>query len=155
LAPSPRDREALRVQLIAWFALMAPAKTPRRSCRAHDAAVKGIAKPEVKEKFAAIGIDVAPLNRRARPVHPERDRAVAAWSSSPGFNPNRWVPRRRAVLDLTTVVMGPFATRSATSGRLIRSSRPRRRDPNAWPFRNAVVDDLPQHQPQQALIVLT
>ena len=50
-------------ELIAWFALMAPAKTPPGIVkRLHDAAVKGIAKPEVKEKFAGIGIDVAPMN---------------------------------------------------------------------------------------------
>jgi len=49
--------------LTAWFALMAPAKTPPGIVqRLHDAAVKGIAKPEVKEKFAGIGIDVAPMN---------------------------------------------------------------------------------------------
>ena len=50
-------------ELIAWFALVAPAKTPPAVVqRLHDAAVKGIAKPEVKEKFAAIGIDVAPMD---------------------------------------------------------------------------------------------
>jgi tripartite-type tricarboxylate transporter receptor subunit TctC len=50
-------------ELIAWFALMAPAKTPPAIVqRLHDAAAKGIARPEVKEKFAGIGIDVAPMN---------------------------------------------------------------------------------------------
>jgi tripartite-type tricarboxylate transporter receptor subunit TctC len=50
-------------ELIAWFALMAPAKTsPEIVQRLHDSAVKGLARPEVKEKFAAIGTDVAPLN---------------------------------------------------------------------------------------------
>jgi len=50
-------------ELIAWFALMAPAKTPAEIVkRLHDATVKGIAKPDVKEKFGAIGIDVAPMN---------------------------------------------------------------------------------------------
>jgi tripartite-type tricarboxylate transporter receptor subunit TctC len=50
-------------ELIAWFALMAPAKTPADVVqKVHDAAVKGLAKAEVKEKFAAIGTDVAPLN---------------------------------------------------------------------------------------------
>jgi tripartite-type tricarboxylate transporter receptor subunit TctC len=49
-------------ELIAWFALMAPAKTPPAIVqRLHDAAIKGIARPEVKEKFAGIGIDVAPM----------------------------------------------------------------------------------------------
>jgi tripartite-type tricarboxylate transporter receptor subunit TctC len=42
---------------------MAPAGTPPQIVqRLHDVTVKGIAKPEVKEKFAAIGTDVAPLN---------------------------------------------------------------------------------------------
>jgi len=50
-------------ELIAWFALVAPANTPKDIVsRLHDATVKGIAKPEVKEKFAAIGTDVAPMN---------------------------------------------------------------------------------------------
>src|SRR5688572_30944158 len=50
-------------ELIAWFGLVAPAKTPSEIVqKLHDATVKGLAKPEVKEKFAAIGTDVAPLN---------------------------------------------------------------------------------------------
>jgi len=50
-------------ELIAWFALVAPANTPKDIVsRLHDATVKGIAKPEVKDKFAAIGTDVAPMN---------------------------------------------------------------------------------------------
>jgi tripartite-type tricarboxylate transporter receptor subunit TctC len=50
-------------ELIAWFALMAPAKTPPEVVqKVHDAAVKSLAKPEVKEKYATIGIDPAPLN---------------------------------------------------------------------------------------------
>ena len=50
-------------ELIAWFALMAPAKTPADVVqKVHDAAVKSLAKPEVKEKYATIGIDPAPLN---------------------------------------------------------------------------------------------
>src|SRR5258706_6771409 len=50
-------------ELIAWFALVAPAKTPPQVVqRLYDAAVKGMAKPDVKEKFAGIGIDVAPMN---------------------------------------------------------------------------------------------
>jgi tripartite-type tricarboxylate transporter receptor subunit TctC len=41
---------------------MAPAKTPPAIVqRLHDAVIKGIAKPDVKEKFAGIGIDVAPM----------------------------------------------------------------------------------------------
>jgi len=65
LAPDvPALAEALPgYELIAWFALMAPAKTPAEIVkRLHDATVKGIAKPDVKEKFGAIGIDVAPMN---------------------------------------------------------------------------------------------
>jgi len=50
-------------ELIAWFALMAPAGTPPGIVqRLHDVTAKGIAKAEVKEKFAAIGTDVAPMN---------------------------------------------------------------------------------------------
>jgi tripartite-type tricarboxylate transporter receptor subunit TctC len=50
-------------ELIAWFALMAPAKTPADVVqKVHDAAVKSLAKPEVKEKYAVIGIDPAPMN---------------------------------------------------------------------------------------------
>ena len=50
-------------ELIAWFALMAPAKTPNEIVqKLHDAAVKSLAKPDVKEKYAGIGIDPAPLN---------------------------------------------------------------------------------------------
>jgi tripartite-type tricarboxylate transporter receptor subunit TctC len=50
-------------ELIAWFALMAPAKTPRDVIgKAHGAAAAALAKPAVKEKFAAIGTDVAPLD---------------------------------------------------------------------------------------------
>jgi tripartite-type tricarboxylate transporter receptor subunit TctC len=50
-------------ELIAWFGLVAPAKTPDDLVqKLHQAAVKGLAKPQVKEKFAALGTDVAPLN---------------------------------------------------------------------------------------------
>jgi tripartite-type tricarboxylate transporter receptor subunit TctC len=50
-------------ELIAWFALMAPAKTPADVVqKVHDAAVKSLAKPDVKEKYATIGIDPAPMN---------------------------------------------------------------------------------------------
>jgi tripartite-type tricarboxylate transporter receptor subunit TctC len=49
-------------ELIAWFGLVAPARTPSEVVqKLHDAAAKGIAKPEVREKFAAIGTDVAPM----------------------------------------------------------------------------------------------
>jgi tripartite-type tricarboxylate transporter receptor subunit TctC len=50
-------------ELIAWFALMAPAKTPADVVqKVHDAAVKSLGKAEVKEKYAGIGIDPAPMN---------------------------------------------------------------------------------------------
>jgi tripartite-type tricarboxylate transporter receptor subunit TctC len=65
LAPDvPAVAEELKgYELIAWFALMAPAGTPPEIVqRLHDVTVRGIAKPEVKEKFAAIGTDVAPMN---------------------------------------------------------------------------------------------
>ncbi len=50
-------------ELIAWFGLVAPAKTPNELVqKLHETTVKGLAKPEVKEKFAAIGTDVAPMS---------------------------------------------------------------------------------------------
>jgi tripartite-type tricarboxylate transporter receptor subunit TctC len=50
-------------ELIAWFALMAPAKTPQEIVqKLHDAAVRSLAKADVKEKYAGIGIDPAPMN---------------------------------------------------------------------------------------------
>jgi len=65
LAPDmPAVAEELKgFELIAWFALMAPAGTPAEIVqRLHDVTVKGIAKAEMKEKFAAIGVDVSPMN---------------------------------------------------------------------------------------------
>jgi tripartite-type tricarboxylate transporter receptor subunit TctC len=65
LAPDvPAVAEELKgYELIAWFALMAPAGTPPEIVqRLHDVTVKGIGKAETKEKFAAIGTDVAPMN---------------------------------------------------------------------------------------------
>src|SRR6476619_3450678 len=64
LAPSvPAIAEELPgYELIAWFALMAPANTPAGVVqKVHDAAVKSLSKPEVKEKYASIGIDTAPM----------------------------------------------------------------------------------------------
>jgi tripartite-type tricarboxylate transporter receptor subunit TctC len=60
----PAIAETLKgYELIAWFGLMAPAGTPKDVvAKLHDAAVKGIAKPEVKERFAGIGTDVAPMS---------------------------------------------------------------------------------------------
>src|SRR5947208_2087027 len=49
-------------EIIAWFALMAPAKLPEPIVqRLHETNMKALAKPDVKEKFATIGTDVAPL----------------------------------------------------------------------------------------------
>jgi tripartite-type tricarboxylate transporter receptor subunit TctC len=50
-------------ELIAWFALVAPAGTPAPIVwRLHDTTVKSLAKPEVKARFDALGTDVAPMN---------------------------------------------------------------------------------------------
>jgi len=49
-------------EIIAWFALVAPAKLPEAIVqRLHDINMKAIAKPVVKERFATVGTDVAPL----------------------------------------------------------------------------------------------
>jgi tripartite-type tricarboxylate transporter receptor subunit TctC len=61
LAPEvPAIAEELQgYELIAWFALMAPANTPRDIvAKLHDAAGRASPKRNVKEKFAAIGTDV-------------------------------------------------------------------------------------------------
>ena len=50
-------------EIIAWFALMAPAKLPEPIVqRLHETNMKALAKPAVKEKFATVGTDVAPMN---------------------------------------------------------------------------------------------
>ena len=50
-------------EIIAWFALVAPAKLPDAIVqRLHEANMKALAKPEIKEKFATLGTDVAPMN---------------------------------------------------------------------------------------------
>jgi len=44
-----------------WFGLYAPAGTPRAIVmRIHEAAVKGLARPEVREKIAVQGMDATP-----------------------------------------------------------------------------------------------
>ncbi|HEX7220472.1 MAG TPA: tripartite tricarboxylate transporter substrate binding protein, partial [Burkholderiales bacterium] len=49
-------------ELIAWFALVAPANTPQPVvARLHDVTVGSLAKPEVKARFDALGTDVAPM----------------------------------------------------------------------------------------------
>src|SRR5205085_5265952 len=50
-------------EVIAWFALVAPAKLPQPIVhRLHDANTKALTKPEIKDKFATIGMDVAPMD---------------------------------------------------------------------------------------------
>jgi tripartite-type tricarboxylate transporter receptor subunit TctC len=50
-------------ELIAWFALVAPAGTPQPAvARLHDTTAKTLAKPAVAERFAKLGTDVAPMN---------------------------------------------------------------------------------------------
>jgi len=50
-------------ELIAWFALVAPANTAAPVVtRLHEVTVKSLAKPEVKARFDSLGTDVAPLN---------------------------------------------------------------------------------------------
>jgi tripartite-type tricarboxylate transporter receptor subunit TctC len=65
LAPEvPAMSEELKgYDLIAWFAIVAPAGTPKDTVQAlYDASAKALQKNEVKEKFAFIGTDVAPMN---------------------------------------------------------------------------------------------
>jgi len=65
LAPDvPAMAEELKgYDLIAWFAIMAPAGTPKDVVQLlYETALKGISKSETKEKFANIGTDVAPMN---------------------------------------------------------------------------------------------
>jgi tripartite-type tricarboxylate transporter receptor subunit TctC len=50
-------------ELIAWFALVAPANTPAPVvARLHDVTAKALAKPEVKARFDSLGTDVGPMN---------------------------------------------------------------------------------------------
>jgi tripartite-type tricarboxylate transporter receptor subunit TctC len=65
LAPDvPAMAEELKgYDLIAWFAIMAPAGTPKDVVQSlYDTSAKALQKNEVKEKFANIGTDVAPMN---------------------------------------------------------------------------------------------
>jgi tripartite-type tricarboxylate transporter receptor subunit TctC len=65
LAPEvPAIAEELKgYELIAWFALMAPAGTPKEIVQAlSDATAKSLRKNEIKEKFALLGTDVAPMD---------------------------------------------------------------------------------------------
>jgi tripartite-type tricarboxylate transporter receptor subunit TctC len=50
-------------ELIAWFALVAPAGTPAPVVsRLHDVTAKSLAKPDVAARFGSLGTDVAPMN---------------------------------------------------------------------------------------------
>ena len=50
-------------ELIAWFAVVAPARTPPDIvARLHNVIEAALAKPEVASRFAALGTDVAPMN---------------------------------------------------------------------------------------------
>jgi tripartite-type tricarboxylate transporter receptor subunit TctC len=50
-------------ELIAWFALMAPAGTPKEIVASlHGATAKALAKPDVVAKFSTLGTDVAPMD---------------------------------------------------------------------------------------------
>lgn len=65
LAPDvPAIAEELKgYELIAWFALMAPAGTPAEIVnRLHGATAAALAKPEVVARYANLGTDVAPMN---------------------------------------------------------------------------------------------
>lgn len=65
LAPDvPAVSEALPgYELIAWFALMAPAHTPRDVVnRLYEASAKGLAKPAFRDTFATLGADIAVMN---------------------------------------------------------------------------------------------
>jgi tripartite-type tricarboxylate transporter receptor subunit TctC len=49
-------------EIIAWFGLVAPAKLPAQVVqRLNDANMKAMGRAEVKEKFGAIGVEVAPM----------------------------------------------------------------------------------------------
>jgi tripartite-type tricarboxylate transporter receptor subunit TctC len=64
LAPElPAIAEELKgYELIAWFALVAPAGTPQAIVgKLYEATVNGLAQPELKGKFAKIGTEVAPM----------------------------------------------------------------------------------------------
>jgi tripartite-type tricarboxylate transporter receptor subunit TctC len=64
LAPEiPALAEELKgYELIAWFALMAPAGTPKEIVQTlHDLTLKSLQKAEVKERFALLGTDVSPM----------------------------------------------------------------------------------------------
>ena len=66
-------------EVIAWFGLVAPAKLPEPIVqRLNDVTMKALAKPDVKERFATLGTDVAPLNPREFASFIQRE--VASWA---------------------------------------------------------------------------
>lgn len=65
LAPDvPAVAEELKgYELIAWFALMAPAGTPKEIVSGlHAATAKALVRPDVAAKFGTLGTDVGPMN---------------------------------------------------------------------------------------------
>jgi tripartite-type tricarboxylate transporter receptor subunit TctC len=65
LAPEiPAIAEELKgYELIAWFALMAPAGTPKDVVASlHGATAKALAKPEMVARFGTLGTDIAPMD---------------------------------------------------------------------------------------------
>ena len=65
LAPEvPAIAEELKgYELVAWFALMAPAGTPKEVVASlHGVVAKALAKPDVVARFAMLGTDVAPMD---------------------------------------------------------------------------------------------
>jgi tripartite-type tricarboxylate transporter receptor subunit TctC len=52
-------------ELIAWFALVAPAGTPSAIvAQLHERTAAALAKPDIAARFASLGTDVAPMNPR-------------------------------------------------------------------------------------------
>ncbi len=49
-------------EVIAWFGLVAPAKTPEPVVnRLNDVLMKALGRADAKERFATVGTDVAPM----------------------------------------------------------------------------------------------
>jgi tripartite-type tricarboxylate transporter receptor subunit TctC len=66
-------------ELIAWFALMAPAGTsPDTVARLHKIVAASLAKPDVAARFATLGTDVAPMNPQQLGVFIQSE--IAKWA---------------------------------------------------------------------------
>ena len=66
-------------ELIAWFALVAPAGTPAPIVsQLHGRVVSALAKPEVASRFGVLGTDVAPMNPRELGAFIESE--IAKWA---------------------------------------------------------------------------